>query len=482
MQRVNERLAKLPDKLREFLEKGIAAGLDYDVETGCLGDEFRFCQYAPNLPISMGKEEPRPEGLPWIIFNRKFAGDSESNSISSRFVDSGVLVLVRPEEVDFKKPASKFTDDQLKAIGIVDCNWPDKEIVVTDYLLNEYLDIREYERGLLPNFFIADTYDADVEEPMLIDGLVPETGITLVVGDWHVGKTTLLVDWAAHIAYGLPWLGRDTKLRPVIYYAMETGQEIGKRITATRCALNDGEGSRTGLGAPPVVMLNNSPDDLNDWKKEIRTNADESKRRVWVRCEDQGLSIESLYTHHPLPLIVIDTLSQATGHKRLGSNVEELFDKIDQLVKDEVVAHVIIAHHTTKTGDVFAGDDFLGADTTALYYVRRKNPDVQKFHLECERVKGMKRPQTIPISFRAVEIGKQTTVVVEGEATVDERLLSIARSLPERMSLDELREELDPHITGESTDARRKSFQRRRKELIDAGLIDQDGNEFVLAA
>jgi hypothetical protein len=148
-------------------------------------------------------------------------------------------------------------------------------------------------------------------------------------------------------------------------------------------------------------------------------------------------------------------------------------------VKDKVAAHVIIVHHTTKTGDEFAGDDFLVADTTGLYYVRRPNKNAPKINLVCGRVKGMNKPPVIQLSFRIVNVGQETTVVIDSGSTVDERLLSIAGTLPDRMSLEELREELEPHITGESDDARRKSFQRQRTKLTDAGLLTQEGNQYV---
>ena len=87
------------------------------------------------------------------------------------------------------------------------------------------------------------------------DALANECG-RLFAGDWDSGKTILLVDLAAHVAYGLPWLNnRTVSPRPVIYYALEAGDDVSKRLCATSDKLKRGEGSPLGKGNALLTNL-----------------------------------------------------------------------------------------------------------------------------------------------------------------------------------------------------------------------------------
>jgi hypothetical protein len=54
-----------------------------------------------------------------------------------------------------------------------------------------------------------------------VDGLIPETGFTLLIGRNQVGKTFLGVDLACHISLGRPWFGRATRQTRVVYIDLE---------------------------------------------------------------------------------------------------------------------------------------------------------------------------------------------------------------------------------------------------------------------
>jgi hypothetical protein len=148
-------------------------------------------------------------------------------------------------------------------------------------------------------------------------------------------------------------------------------------------------------------------------------------------------------------------------------------------VQDGAASHVIIAHHTTKTGDEYAGDDFLASDSTSLYYVRRPNHDKPTFRLVCDRVKGIGKPPAISLLFKVVDLGKQRTVVLIGENNADPKLLEIANSLPARIPTDDLRKALEPHLTAKTDTARYKAFQRLRDKLLETGLIVLEGSEYL---
>jgi hypothetical protein len=66
----------------------------------------------------------------------------------------------------------------------------------------------------------------------LIDGLLPDTGMSALYGNAGSAKTFLGMDWAASVAAGVPWHGRAVKQRPVVYVAAEGKAGLGVRYGA----------------------------------------------------------------------------------------------------------------------------------------------------------------------------------------------------------------------------------------------------------
>ena len=156
----------------------------------------------------------------------------------------------------------------------------------------------------------------------------------------------------------------------------------------------------------------------------------------------------------------------------------EFIHRCIDLVREGSATHVVILHHTTKTGDDFGGDRAIVADTDALFYCRRKNEEYG-FKLVCDRMKDLDPSAPIKLTVEIVPIGKQTTVVIGKNLPDDPELSRIAATLAERMTSAELRDHLKPHATGNNAEAQKKSIQRLRKKLLDAGLIKQDGDHFI---
>jgi predicted ATP-dependent serine protease len=51
----------------------------------------------------------------------------------------------------------------------------------------------------------------------VVEGFIPEGSVTLVTGDSGIGKSTLALAAAGAVAHGLPFLGRTTLQKPVLY-------------------------------------------------------------------------------------------------------------------------------------------------------------------------------------------------------------------------------------------------------------------------
>jgi hypothetical protein len=66
----------------------------------------------------------------------------------------------------------------------------------------------------------------------VIDGLITETGFTLIYGAPRAFKSFLALDWLLCMAYGEPWCGKEVLPKTVLYIAGEGVGGIQKRVTA----------------------------------------------------------------------------------------------------------------------------------------------------------------------------------------------------------------------------------------------------------
>ena len=78
--------------------------------------------------------------------------------------------------------------------------------------------------------FFASQVEFDVETPMLIEGLMRESGVSVFYGAFDEFKTTLVLDMMAHVAAGAAWQGHKVKPHAVIWYALEGKEEIPIRL------------------------------------------------------------------------------------------------------------------------------------------------------------------------------------------------------------------------------------------------------------
>src|ERR1700674_499481 len=75
-----------------------------------------------------------------------------------------------------------------------------------------------------PPTALADSYFLRNRKPQsdMVEGLIGESKITVLGGDYGVGKSPLIADFVLHITNGLDWCGRKVEERPVIHFDFET--------------------------------------------------------------------------------------------------------------------------------------------------------------------------------------------------------------------------------------------------------------------
>ena len=68
--------------------------------------------------------------------------------------------------------------------------------------------------------------------PTIVEDLIELAMTTVMFGPPGCGKTTVVVDLALHIAYGMPWCGRAVMQGPVVFYELEGKLGLRARINA----------------------------------------------------------------------------------------------------------------------------------------------------------------------------------------------------------------------------------------------------------
>ena len=72
--------------------------------------------------------------------------------------------------------------------------------------------------------------DLDIDEPYLVDGLIPEGAVGAIISGFSMGKTWLIIHLGLSVAFGRPWFGFPVKQRPVVYLIAEGNNQFPKRM------------------------------------------------------------------------------------------------------------------------------------------------------------------------------------------------------------------------------------------------------------
>ena len=161
---------------------------------------------------------------------------------------------------------------------------------------------------------LADSYFARNRKPELdiVEGLIGESKITVLGGDYGVGKSPLITDLVLHITNGLDWCGRKVERRPIIHFDFETPAAKYK---------TDLENGANRLGCPvPDVPDVLQPFFLHDNVKEPTT----ARLLEALGNTDKCLAlVEESLSKNPKAVVVFDPV--------------ELFAPIDKLKGRDIV-------------------------------------------------------------------------------------------------------------------------------------------------
>ena len=157
----------------------------------------------------------------------------------------------------------------------------------------------------------------------LVDGIIPDKGLTFLYGQRGKGKSFVTLDAALHIASGSKWLGRDTKAGGVIYCAGEGLAGYGVRV----------EGWARSYGGRDIDNFRLMP--------LVPNFRDEKEVAKLARTIKQNLG--------DAKLIIIDTVARAIpGAEENSSKDMGLFVAACDAIRQTCGVAVIGVHHSGK--------------------------------------------------------------------------------------------------------------------------------------
>lgn len=295
-----------------------------------------------------------------------------------------------------------------------------------------------------------------------VKGLIPARGIGQIYGASTAGKSFLSFDLAVHVARGAVWYGHKTKNAPVVIFSLE-GQEGTRNRLAAYIAYH-------GEELPPNLSIGTNP-------------------TTFYRPED----LEAIAASLPDGcLCIVDT--QACASVGLDENRTDdmtlLIEGCKQLAarKD---CFVLLVHHAGK--DLSRGARGSSTQLPSWDCCIEATRNGQRREWKAVKVKdGGGEGEKHPFRLAVVDLGEDedgdriTSCVAlpDGEAVQDEKPMSpaLAYGLESLKSVLKAEGRESVHLetwrpvfyaghTAENPDAKKKAFERARKDLVSKGVI-----------
>lgn len=291
----------------------------------------------------------------------------------------------------------------------------------------------------------------DLPEPeWLVQDILVKGSLAFDYGATGTYKSFLAYDMAGSVSTGTPWQGRDVQQGNVVYVAAEGVGDLGVRVRAYKAA--------HGVETLPDISYVLEP--VNLFTGDVhRGEAD--------RLCDQ---IEDL---NPV-LIIFDTLarSMAGGDENFASHINSVIASLDRL-RQRTGATILVVHHSGHDAQRERGSSALKA--AADTFIKQTGKGLTAT-LKCEKMKY--GPDFDVITIQMVEVGDSLAVVSDPVTPgLTPELMACARlvSAGGITHGDWKRAFLD------SRQGKERTFDRRRKALVDACLVEphDDGGSTV---
>lgn len=273
----------------------------------------------------------------------------------------------------------------------------------------------------------------------LVEGVLPEKGIALLLGNPGAGKSFVALDLALRIAADRGWSDREVLDGNTLFVAGEGTAGLPVRVHAWESFhdLNLAEGGGFGWSDKPLNLLHPAAVEL--WCGVV---AEERPR-----------------------LIVLDTLSRCIpgADENMAMTMSKVVGSIDQL-REASGGAVLLLHHTPKHRNDSRGSSALPAAADAIWMVNRSSGG--QMTLKCDKMKDGEDGTVIGLTLQRYR--ESCVVVVNGELPSKPFLNEREEDLLRRIS--EVGGRLETSVLIEEGWAQ-SSLHRAASTLLDAGLI-----------
>lgn len=229
----------------------------------------------------------------------------------------------------------------------------------------------------------------------LVYGLLDRGSVALLAGKFGTYKSFLALDWACHVALGLPWQGHDVdKAVPVVYIAAEGQVGVKRRVRGwrQRHLAGDHLPPRSLTVIPQRVVLETDKDG----------KATAHLRELVELVNDRGAG-----------LVVFDTLSKSRGKAEENSNSDmaQVMALVIELCR-ATGATVLLVAHTGYSGEHTRGGSSQEDDADSVFVIKFEDPKNEDRSPENKRIlhhrkskDGLLSPPRV-LTPRVEEIGR----------------------------------------------------------------------------
>jgi hypothetical protein len=283
----------------------------------------------------------------------------------------------------------------------------------------------------------------------LIGGLVQTSGIVVLAGDGGIGKSAVVIDWAASIASGRPtWHGKRVKQGSVLYVAGEGLEGFEDRLVAWE-------------------MTNNTtiPEGTLEFVGEGFTLSNE-KAVEHMR----GKVLENDYA-----LVVLDTFSQlsAVENENDNSEVARVLAAARDIRQARPGTTVVIVHHVSKNGAVRGASAIRNNADAVIVAKADSGMNVSTFTLTTEHEHQGKQKNATAESrdgFWLDSVGNGVVVRRGGADDLSRAILSV-------LSDGQPHSGPEFHVAAVAgDDSARKRVNRRLDQMVTDGSVVASGN------
>lgn len=238
----------------------------------------------------------------------------------------------------------------------------------------------------------------------LVDGIIPENGLTFLYGQRGKGKSFVTLDAALHIASGSKWLGRDTKSGGVIYCAGEGLAGYGVRVEGW--ARQHPSLDISNFRLMPLVPNFRDEKEVAKLARTIKQNLGDAK------------------------LIIIDTVARAIpGAEENSSKDMGLFVSACDAIRQTCGVAVIGVHHSGKDDERgMRGSSALEGAGDAVIHLKRLEGKI--IQIESDKIKEGEDFKPILISLEKVEWIDERDPLGKPRSTLVPQMMGEDRSLP----------------------------------------------------